>query len=547
MEIRDHTVLILGGSGLVGMAVARRLLDYKPSRIVLVALTADELRRAKAELDEISGSTEIVAEWGNVFLPETVARLTRAEMLASKQHRRAVINDLVSDWDDELLRRSFLYQIFDKYRPTAVVDGINTATALAYQNVFESARGLLDASRKGEVTEEAVERHILTLTMPPLIRHIQIVLETMRRMGTKAYVKIGTSGTGGMGLNVPYTHSEERPSRALLTKSAVAGAHSLLLFLMGRTPGAPATKEIKPTATIGWREIDYGPIMKGGKPIMRFDCPEPLSVSDAFEPDAKGWRETGAPVESVYASMGENGIFAREEFETVTTLGSMELITPEEVAEYVVMELLGYPTGKDIVAAIESATAGPTYRAGILRQKAIDRLKSLETEHGVRSIGFEMLGPPRLTKMLYEGYIWSLLRGSVKQLAASDADALSREATSLITESEEIRSNIISVGLPIIVPGEKIYRAATVMVPPRDGNFEAVVPRGWVDLREDNCATWIARAARVVEQAKERCRGRHGSGSNREWSAMEPGDQISPSRFATWIFRYEDDGERIKR
>ncbi len=64
------------------------------------------------------------------------------------------------------------------------------------------------------------------------------------------YFKVGTSGTGGMGVNIPYTHSEERPSRVLLSKTAVAGAQTLLLFLLARTPGGPLVKEIKPTAAI---------------------------------------------------------------------------------------------------------------------------------------------------------------------------------------------------------------------------------------------------------------------------------------------------------
>ena len=66
-----------------------------------------------------------------------------------------------------------------------------------------------------------------------------------------------------MGLNIPYTHSEERPSSVLLSKSAVAGAHTLLLFLMGRTPDAPITKEIKPTAAIAWKRIGYGEVRSG--------------------------------------------------------------------------------------------------------------------------------------------------------------------------------------------------------------------------------------------------------------------------------------------
>src|SRR5437773_4155764 len=124
-----------------------------------------------------------------------------------------------------------------------------------------------------------------------------------------------------MGFNIPYTHSEERPSRTLLTKSAVAGAHSLLLFLMGRTPGAPATVEIKPTATIAWREIAYGPVRRKGKPIPLVDCPAPLPVAAAFRPGATGWQETGEALDGAYIDVGENGLFARDEFATVTALG----------------------------------------------------------------------------------------------------------------------------------------------------------------------------------------------------------------------------------
>src|SRR5213083_3422625 len=122
------------------------------------------------------------------------------------------------------------------------------------------------------------------------------------------------SWTGRMGFNIPYTHSEERPSRTLLMKSAVAGAHSLLLFLLGRTPGAPATIEIKPTATIGWREIRFGPIRRKGRPIPLVDCPEPVSVARAFAPGAKPWCDLDRPLEGAYIDVGENGLFSRDEF-----------------------------------------------------------------------------------------------------------------------------------------------------------------------------------------------------------------------------------------
>lgn len=547
MQLERSTVLILGGSGLVGHAVARRLLAFRPARLILVALREPEVRRGAEELRrQGAGDTAIDVAWGDVFLPAELAQLEREAIAADPVRRAALVADLFGDFTEEVLRRSYFFQLLDRHRPDAVVDCLNTATAFAYQNVYRSIQDLLAAARRGGVTAELAERHALTLPTPQLIRHVQIATESFQRTGVKAYVKIGTSGTGGMGLNIPYTHSEERPSRMLLTKSAMAGAHSLLLFLLGRTPGAPATKEIKPTATVGWREICYGPIKRAGRAINRVDCPQPLPLTRAFAGDARGWRDTGEPIVSVYADTGENGFFARQEFEVVTSLGSMELITPEEIAEYVVMELVGQPTGHDVVAALDGATSGPTYRAGILRAAAVARLAQLERQHGVRSVAFELLGPPRLTKMLYETQILSELVSSVESLATGQAADLARRAAELVGRDADLRSTIVSIGLPVIVAGDLVYRGPNVLMPPVDGDAAPAIARGWVDLRPPNCAVWVARAGRIVDQAAARA-GTAGTGSDEEWDAIAPEEPISPSRFAAWVFQHEDQGERIKR
>jgi len=544
MELQGKTVLMLGGSGLVGRAVARRLLGLEPRKIVLVALYEDEVTAGAAWLRERAGKTEVDAEWGDIFLPAPFAKLSREELLGDAAAREVVLGDLLGDLGGEVLERSYLYQLFARYRPDVVVDCINTATAFAYRDVFRSARDLLAAARSGSVTRDQVEQHVLSIPMPQLIRHVQIMLECLRTAGTAAYVKIGTSGTGGMGLNIPYTHSEERPSRTLLTKSAVAGAHTLLLFLVARTPGAPATIEIKPTAAIAWREIAFGPIRRRNQPVRRIDCPAPLALEAAFAPGAAGWTDLGTVLESVYADLGENGLLSRDEFETLTALRQMEFITPEEVAAYVVSELQGHPTGRDVMTALDGATAGPTYQAGVLRAAAVERLGALERKHGVRSVAFEMLGPPRLSKILYESHILSQLRPSVAALTESDAADLSAEAVKLVSTDVALRSGILSIGLPILLPGGNVYRGASVIVPPEDGDLERAVARGWVDLRPGSCEVWIGRAQRMVAAAARRERG---SDSGVEWFGIEPDDPIAPQRFATWIFSNEDGGERIKR
>jgi NAD(P)-dependent dehydrogenase (short-subunit alcohol dehydrogenase family) len=543
MELRQSTSLLLGGSGLVGMAVARRLLAFAPKRIVIAGLTREEAEQGAAELRREAEGVTVDAVWGNIFVPADAKNTFRHELLASPAMRRRLVDEMLRPTTAESLENDLLYQWLSTFTPDVVVDCVNTATAFAYQDVFASAKRLLDAARDGTIDAELVERHVLTLPTPQLIRHMEILYEGMRRAATKAYVKIGTSGTGGMGFNIPYTHSEERPSRTLMTKSAVAGAQSLFLFLLGRTPGAPATIEIKPTAAIAWREIAFGPIRRGGEVLEVVDCETPIPLQDAFGPDASGWKCLGEAVESAYINVGENGLFARDEFETVSALGQMELVTPEEIADVVVMELTGRPTGRDIVAALDGATMGPTYRGGYLRSVAVEGLRTIEREHGVRSIAFEMLGPPRLTKLLYEAFVLSRIRPSVRALASSSAADVAAEAEALLRRGEpELRRLILSVGLPILLPdGRSLLRGKTVVVLP-DGRGADIAPRGWVDLRVSNMEHWVRRACQIAALPRD-----PRTGSSARWTVADPDGPIEPPRMAVWIFEHEDGGFRVKR
>jgi hypothetical protein len=110
----------------------------------------------------------------------------------------------------------------------------------------------------------------------------------------------------------------------------------------------------------------------------------------------------------------------------------MEYITPEEIADDVVREVLGHPTGHDVVAALDASTSGPTYRAGVLREVALARMEALEREHGVESVAYEMLGPPRLSKLLFEVAILRRLYDGLDGAAELDPDETARRTAELI-------------------------------------------------------------------------------------------------------------------
>lgn len=567
MEIKGKTVLVLGGWGLVGSAICRKLVPEKPGKIIVSSLSKSEALDAVIQLRHEYPDHDpdfFVPYCGNIFVREEFKDLPREEILSNSERRRALINDTLGELSEEILKASTLYNLLTDYRPEVVVDCINSATAIAYQDQFQSSRSLmkeLDQAKNGTQNDlyDSVERLLCTLYTPQLIRHIQVLYRSMHDAGTRIYVKIGTSGTGGMGLNIPYTHSEEKPSSVLLSKSAVAGAHTLLMFLMGRTPDAPITKEIKPTAAIAWKRIDYGEIMRHGKPIMLQDCSpdDPYKIGDTLElKTTSKTTKTNEPLRSVFIDTGENGLFSRGEFEAITTPGQMEYVTPEEIAEDVIYEVKGGNTGHDIINALDNATLAPTYRAGYLFHSAFSKMRELEEKYKVNSVAFELLGPPRLSKLLYESYLLARQYANFNGVEKASAEEMSRELFEMVKNDKKLRSQIISIGIPVLLPdGKSLLRGEEIKIPPFRGEnvlaanqklIDAWAHDGWVDLRVKNMERWKKRFDEMKKMTEPIPAGDTSSRfiyTKEYWNNFET---IEPGKIVGWIFSYEEKGLRMK-
>ena len=116
--------------------------------------------------------------WGDLFVPKSLKDRPRAELLEGLDARRLFVDDLYGELTDDVFERSTM----------------------------------------GTLLSETESEILTTLYLPQLIRYTQLAPEEMRRAGAEVFVKVGTAGTGGMGLNIPFTHSEERPSHVLLPR-----------------------------------------------------------------------------------------------------------------------------------------------------------------------------------------------------------------------------------------------------------------------------------------------------------------------------------------
>ena len=543
MNIEGKKILVLGGYGLVGMAVCRELLERRPREIQIHSLLQEESEEAKEQLSHFAGDTSITVSSGDIFGP--------VDKEASDLDR---LGQQLSQLRDEDLPSFLLYHLLAEGRPDIVIDCVNTATGIAYRDVYSSSEKVLEQVAADTVDREDVEALLEALYIPRLIRHIQVLYRGMSDAKTGVYFKVGTSGTGGMGLNVPYTHSEERPSRVLLSKSAVAGAHSMLLFLMARTPDAPITKEIKPAAAIAWKKIAHGPIYRRRKPIRLVEAkPRPLGeVFSTIEPEAA--EPTDDVLETAYIDTGETGIFSVEEFALLTTARQMEFVTPEEIAQYMIFEIEGGNTGHDVINALDNAVLGPTYRAGLMRHWALERMMEVEKQGKTKSVAFEMLGPPRNTKLLFEAHLLREALVTMTAVRESTPEQLAKALDTLVREQPRIANEVVSVGIPILLDSGEILRGPEVIVPAKTENvtvtpenLENWVHDGWVDLRVANCARWIDRIRRIHEETAAIPLEDTSSRYLRNLRFWDEEKRIQPGKIAGWILSVEEHGARTKR
>jgi hypothetical protein len=554
-----HDFLILGGAGLVGVQVCRHIIfNLHPKRIIVASLHLKEAEEACRLLElEFGDGVAFVPEAGNIFVPTNLSELSRSELLKDSEKRRKLLGALYDDFE-QAYSENHLVLLIRRHRPEVIIDCVNTATGLSYQDVFDGAAKVREWIGPKGVKQEGVpdiEALLLSQTGPQIIRHVRFVHRATTEYATKVYLKVGTTGTGGMGLNIPYTHSEDKPSRKLLAKNEAAFGHTGLLFLLARTPNAPIVKEVKPAAMIGYRGVRVQNVRDKHNSNDLFS-PKEFVLEEEFinlREEDKDYNRIDSFVVPV-VDTGENGVFTRGEFAAITALGQMEYITPEEIAHTIVMELRGANTGQDVLSAMDASVLNPSYKAGLLRGAALTDLSLVEKESGISSIALGRLGPPELSKLLFEAH---LFKAAFSTLAKASEEGLSAKQLSQalvgVIESSGIARTAPSIGIPIVMPdGKTILRGPRINVPEvvgRNTNIENDVTKrekwirkGWIDLRPSNMYRWRERFQKMLKaRAILRDMG-SASASTRTFMS----DSFEIGEVVAWIFNNELGGYRVK-
>ncbi len=163
---------------------------------------------------------------------------------------------------------------------------------------------------------------------------------------------------------------------------------------------------------------------------------------------------------------------------------------------------------------------------------------------------------PRLSKLLYESYLLSKIYRDFDSVSKASPEEMSGKLFQTIKDDKRLRSEIISIGIPILMPdGNSLLRGDEMKIPPFRG--ESVLPAnsktidawahdGWVDLRVKNMSLWKQRFEGMKKSIEPIPVGDTSSRfiyTKEHWNDFET---IEPGKIVGWIFSYEEKGLRMK-
>jgi len=171
MQIKGSRILVLGGWGLVGSAISRELMKHAPAKLYISSLRKEEAEDAvqslRNEYKDVDPET-FQPLWGNIFTRKQWKDMFWGDVLSDSDLRKNVISDIYDNLSDDIMNDSALNDFITTAKPDLVIDCINTATAIAYQDIYNSVNNARRELNKGDVSDETIERMMSSDYIPQL-------------------------------------------------------------------------------------------------------------------------------------------------------------------------------------------------------------------------------------------------------------------------------------------------------------------------------------------------------------------------------------------
>lgn len=469
--LNEARVLILG-AGQIGLSIAHIAAQQGAQLIHLHALTKSDVECAKLDLQSQYGHLQVGTSWGDLFHNIGAFSADGQTVEFGGEHI-----DLLSVMSAESIKQTRVYRVITSCKPTHIVDSTNSATTLS------DAKSLPPSLNS--LPNQVIYHLSLASALEALKRYICSLEHCLSVLNVTSFVKVSTTGLGGLGLRLPFTHgdlkTDEYLSPALWGKLYLSGVTHQLLWALNRSIHC-RVHVIVPGTCVGFEEqskVLVTPL------IEQQDCIK-ANGTEIFLYDCRVSESDHVPV----IRSGENSLYALQELLLLTDHQQMGAITKEEVANSVIEALIGNPHF-DIIIAMQNATMTSSFLGSRASEHFYRRLRREEIENKMPSIATGNLGP-NVACCLFElrALRLSLVDQKWSTFAISDPEQIAYNATQIVANNKDLLRAIFAAQL-IVVSDKRIFAPVNAKQMVADIlSGEQLNPVSFVDLRVQRVKYW---------------------------------------------------------
>lgn len=494
-----NDVILFVGTGQIGKAILNKMLLKNPKKVIIHNLTKNESDIVCEKYKKIFTNIEFVSSFGNVFMPYSLKDLNNKNLYEKSDE---IINYFYGEIDQTRLEKSTIVTLIRQYNPDLIIDAINTATVLG--NAYNPEYNLKCFNEDPTECSKKIMVDDYTTKIINFVYGLKYGIETYN---VKKYIKVSTTGLGGMGINMPYTHGDNPKinlSSALMGKIAASGVLHQLLWNLEHTMGANISLII-PATFVGYDSVKNEAIETDKGLLKKRNAPKSYKVK---EKKCLKYNDTRTEdyLQFPVVRAGENHVYSKMELNVLTAIGQMEGITKEEVANKVIDCINGKSTN-DVLSALDNAMLKPTYLGREMIYDINEKFKNTDIMYGIATGNLGVT----LSKKLYELFLIKEAYPSIEKLKKDTIENIVKNVNTKLNSS--LLSEIITLGIPVLDIDENLYIGDYSLVPSdkeekyiTNESIDKWARLGWVDLRKKNIQALVDMLLDVYSDALERAK-----------------------------------------
>jgi len=374
--------LILG-TGEVGMCLAQELLRSETNSTVHIhTLTEKSMQNKLLQLtSNIHLQNRIGGSYGDIYL--TKKYLNTQIDLSNIDIKD--IDYLYSDrenWYED----SLIYELIKTIKPNYIIDTVTLAVKFVHNFIYDLYNNKVD--------QILINKILFCNPITTLNTFVQSMRHAIRDFDVLGYIKVSSSGLGGMGFNCPYTHGSTnrfKLSPSMELKIASLGIMHQLLWNLSDSELAKISLVI-PKALIGWDK----PFKLSTDKDVFFQFKKNEDQKTIIKDKLLNFSISCIPC-------GDSTHYSIQEYIVASSVGQFESISKEEVVAAIIDNIHGGDK-YNVLSSINSSAISSSYQAFSKREEVISEARKIENNSKTPSLVTGNFGP-YISKLIAEVYI----------------------------------------------------------------------------------------------------------------------------------------------